>query len=61
MKKHWVEFTATIFGSVLVEGDETPKEASEYVKRNLSISSDCEGVDVEINEQQIQIENGNQS
>lgn len=55
-KKHWVEYTATIFGSILVEGDESPQEASDYVKSNLGFFSTAEGIAGEINEQQIVID-----
>jgi hypothetical protein len=60
MKKHWVEFTAIIFGSILVEGDETPDEASSYVKKHLDITCEAEGVDGEINEKRIVVENAYQ-
>jgi len=56
MKRHWVNFTVTLFGSILVEGDESPAKASEYVKRHLDCSASAEGVDAEINEQQIIID-----
>lgn len=55
-KKHWVTFTATFIGAVLVEGDEDPLAAGLYVKRHLSISADVEAVDVEINEYDIVID-----
>jgi hypothetical protein len=56
MKKHWVNFTAVIVGSILVEGDESPEKASEYVKRHLCIDAEAEAVDAEINHQEIQID-----
>jgi hypothetical protein len=56
MKKHWVNFTATLYGSILIEGDESPESAAKYAKRHLSFSGEAEGVDAEINEQQITIE-----
>jgi len=57
VKKHWVNFIATIHGAVLVEGDDTPEDAGKYVKRHLDISADAEGVDAEINDASITIEN----
>ncbi len=47
---------ATIFGAILIEGDESAEEASKYVKRHLSFSCEAECVDGEINEQQIIVE-----
>ncbi len=56
MKKHWVSFVAVLSGSILIEGDESPREASSYVKKHLSFSADAEGVDAEICDQDISIE-----
>lgn len=56
MKKHWVNFTAVVVGSILIEGDESPAKAGEYVKRHLSIEADAEAVDAEINHQEISID-----
>ena len=56
MKKHWVNFVATIHCSVLVEGDEGPSLAGAYVKRHINFTGDVEGVDVEINEGEVEIQ-----
>lgn len=38
MKKHLVELEAKIYVSIYVDGDETPKEAEEYVLKNINFS-----------------------
>lgn len=56
MKKHRIEFTAYIRASILIEGDETPKEAEEYVKKTLRVSIAAEGVDADIDDETYEIE-----
>lgn len=56
-KRHEVQFVATICGSVIVEGDECPADAEEYVGRHLEFSGEVETVDVDISHTLITVDN----